>query len=81
MFYTCPESTNIGLTPANTNLQQLVAQTANQIWHRVNTSLIGDSFQIGITLSNEQMLDFAIATDEIVLHGMHFNVSPSSMLA
>lgn len=81
ILYTCPESTNIGLTPANTNLQQLVAQTANQIWHRVNTSLIGDSFQIGITLSNEQMLDFAIATDEIVLHGMHFNVSPSSMLA
>ena len=28
-----------------------------QIWHRMNTSLIGDSVQIGITLNNIQMRD------------------------
>ena len=46
LMYTCPESTNLGLTPANTNLQMPTASTQNQIWHRFNTSLIGDSVQI-----------------------------------
>ncbi len=60
---TCPESTNMGLTPANTNLQQLNLIGANgqssnnqqQIWHRINTSLLGDTIQLGFTLSESQM--------------------------
>jgi hypothetical protein len=79
ILHTCLESTNIGLTPSNVNLQTLVGQGMQQIWHRVNTSLQGDTFQIGITLSQEQMLDFDLAQDEIVLHGMQFTVSPGPM--
>jgi hypothetical protein len=60
---TCPESTNMGLTPANTNLQQLNligsnGQSSNnqqQIWHRINTSLLGDTIQLGFTISDAQM--------------------------
>lgn len=81
LMYTCPESTNIGLTPANTNLQMPTANGQYQIWHRFNTSLIGDSFQIGITLSDEQMRNLTYATSEITLHGMHLTVDKSSHLA
>ncbi len=63
VLYTCPESTNLGLTPSNTNLQQLNLIGSNgqslnnqqQIWHRINTSLLGDTIQIGFTLSDAQM--------------------------
>ena len=62
------------------NLQSMVGDGQQSIWHRVNTSLIGDTFQIGITLSDDQMLDFDIATDEIELHAMNFTVSPGPLL-
>ena len=55
--YTCPESTNLGLTPANVNLQMPTAIDQEQTWHRLNTSLIGDTVQVGITLTNDQMRD------------------------
>lgn len=55
ILYTCPESENIGLTPANVNLQTPLADNQAQIWHRMNTSLIGDTVQLGFTLSQEQM--------------------------
>ena len=55
VLYTCPESTNLGLTPANINLQMPTAMAQEQIWHRVNTSLIGDTIQLGFTISDEQM--------------------------
>lgn len=57
VLYTCPESTNLGLTPANVNLQMPTAMQQQQIWHRINTSLIGDTVQIGFTLSDEQIRD------------------------
>jgi hypothetical protein len=63
------------------NLQSLVGQGQQQIWHRVNTSLKGDTFQVSITLSDTQMLDIDSATDEIELHAMNFNVSPGPLLA
>ncbi len=81
ILYTCPESTNIGLTPANTNLQTPISNTQKQIWHRMNTSLIGDSVQIGITLSDAQMRDFTLATAEIALHGIQIDVFPGPLLA
>lgn len=64
VLYSCPESSNLGLTPANTNLQMIsninssatnASSPQSQIWHRVNTSLIGDTVQLGFTLSDEQM--------------------------
>lgn len=86
ILYTCPESTNIGLTAANSNLQTPTASNQAQIWHRVNTSLIGDTVQLGFTMSDEQMRkvdddgnpisQFA----EIELHSIVLEVSPSQML-
>lgn len=81
VIYTCPESANIGLTAPNTNLQMPTASTQKQIWHRINTSLIGDTIQIGLTLSDAQMRNQTYATSEITLHGMHFSVKPGGMLA
>ena len=57
ILYTCPESTNLGLTPANSNLQTPTAAQQQQIWHRINTSLIGDTVQLGFTLSDDQIRD------------------------
>jgi hypothetical protein len=81
VLYTCPESTNIGLTPSNTNLQMPTAEGQYQIWHRFNTSLIGDSVQVGITLSDEQMRNLTYATSEITLHGMHLTVDKGPHLS
>lgn len=80
-LFTCPESTNIGLTKANSNLQMPTAASQFQIWHRFNTSLIGDSFQIGITLSDLQMRVLDFATSEITLHGMHLTCDKGPHLA
>lgn len=86
-LYTCPESTNLGLTPANTNLQMPTANAQQQIWHRVNTSLIGDTVQLGFTLSDEQMRavdvdgGFISQDSEIEIHGFIIDVSPSQMLS
>ncbi len=55
VLYTCPESTNIGLTEINYNLNTPTATSQSQIWHRMNTSLIGDTVQIGFVYSDEQM--------------------------
>ena len=87
VLYTCPESTNLGLTPANTNLQMVTAQAQQQIWHRMNTSLLGDTVQIGFTLSDEQMR--AVDDEgapisqflEIELHSMILDVSSSMLLS
>lgn len=91
LLYTCPESTNLGLTQANTNLQQLnvinsmnpssTTSPSQQIWHRMNTSLQGDSVQIGLTLSNEQMRTLEYATSELILHGMQLTVFPGGLVS
>lgn len=86
VLYTCPESTNLGLTAANSNLMTPTANQQEQLWHRVNTSLIGDTVQLGFTLSDEQLrlLDdeggFISQYAEIELHGFILDVSPSQML-
>ena len=91
VLYTCPESTNLGLTPANTNLLQLnqigsagtTSNSQQQIWHRMNTSLIGDTVQFGFTLNETQMFDpnLYFQTAEIEFHGAILDLSPSSLLA
>ena len=86
VLYTSPESTNLGLTPANVNLQTPTAAEQAQIWHRMNTSLIGDTVQIGFTLSDAQMRavsdddEFISQQAEIELHGMILDVTPSQEL-
>jgi hypothetical protein len=74
ILYTCPESGNLGLTPANTNLQMQSdpvsgASDQQQIWHRMNTSLIGDTVQIGFTLSNDQMRSLVAASSTTPITG------------
>jgi hypothetical protein len=83
VLFTCPESTNLGLTPFNSNLQMPTAIQQQQIWHRMNTSLIGDTVQIGFTLSDEQMRDPNIQyqVDEIELFGIIMELYPAGLLA
>lgn len=82
-LFTCPESTNLGLTPANINLQMPTAIQQQQIWHRMNTSLIGDTVQIGFTLSDEQMRDpnLGYQFDEIELHSIIMELYPAGLLS
>lgn len=81
LLLTCPEDSLIpGITRANNNLQMPTAQSQDQIWHRVSTSLIGDTVQIGITLSDAQMRNINHAQDEIILHGINFTISPAGVL-
>jgi hypothetical protein len=78
ILYTCPESTNLGLVPissnmsnpANTNLQIVTAGQQAQTWHRMNTSLIGDTVQIGFTLSVEQISGEDPVDNPIVITGI-----------
>lgn len=90
VLYTCPESVNLGLSAANTNLQQInqigqsgLINSQSQIWHRMNTSLIGDTVQVGFTLSDAQMRDTTFSNQfaEIEFHGMIMDVSPSQILS
>lgn len=92
VLYTCPESSNLGLTPFNTNLQMIsninssgtdASSPQAQIWHRVNTSLIGDTVQLAFTMSDSQMRDedFTNQFEEIEIHGFVIDVSPSQVLA
>lgn len=86
VLYTCLESTNLGLTKANTNLQMISdgsgATGQKQIWHRINTSLIGDTIQLGFTMSDSQMRDTSFRNQfvEIELHGFQLDVYPSQLL-
>ena len=83
VLYTCPESTNLGLTRANINLNMVTAAQQSQTWHRMNTSLLGDTVQIGFTLNEAQMRDtnFNSQFTEIELHGFILDVSSSQLLA
>jgi hypothetical protein len=66
-----------------TNILSPTAEFQQQIWHRVNTSLIGDTVQLGFTMSDSQMRDVTISNQfaEIELHGFVIDVQPSQCLA
>lgn len=55
ILFTCPELDPLGLNEFTENLNQVTANQQQQIWHRMSTSLIGDTVQIGFTLSDDQM--------------------------
>jgi hypothetical protein len=61
----------------------LTAPQQAQIWHRMNTSLIGDSVQIGITLSDAQMRDTEFKSQfvEIEMHGFILDINQSQVLS
>jgi len=76
VLYTCPESTNLGLTAANSNLQMVTAQAQSQIWHRINTSLIGDTVQLAFTISDNQMSLYSNIGNPFVITGIT-NANPA----
>lgn len=53
-----------------------------QIWHRSSTSLLGDTVQIGFTLSDEQMRDptLTIQSSPISIHAITLDVYPGANL-
>ncbi len=65
-----------------TNILNPTMQFQQQIWHRMNTSLIGDTIQIGFTMSDAQMRDTTFSSQfaEFELHGFVMDVSPSQVL-
>jgi hypothetical protein len=65
------------------NIQSPTASAQQQIWHRMNTSLLGDTVQIGFTMSDAQMRDTSFSNQftEIEIHGIVLDVQPSSLLA
>lgn len=69
VLYTSPESTNLGLTSANINLNMPTASQQQQIWHRMNTSLLGDTVQVGFTMSDQQMFTYSEVDDAVDLTG------------
>jgi hypothetical protein len=69
ILFTCPESTNLGLTPANINLQMVTAAQQSQIWHRINISLLGDTIQLGFTISDAQMRMLVASDNPTVITG------------
>ena len=64
------------------NILSPTAASQEQIWHRINTSLLGDTVQLGFTTSETQMRDILFRNQftEIELHGFVLDVNPSQML-
>ena len=52
-----------------------------QIWHRLSTSINGDTIQIGFTLSDTQMRNKAINEQDIVIHAIVMDLYPGPTLA
>lgn len=59
ILFTSQESTNMGLTSINSSIDVPAVSSQKQIWHRMQTSLIGDTVQFAITLSDELMREFS----------------------
>lgn len=70
----------VATAPENNDLNTPGANAQSQIWHRLSTSVVGDSVQLGITLSDDQMKDQYISDEEVALHQMIIDVYPSGTL-
>ncbi len=53
----------------------------DQTWHRMSSSFTGDSIQLGVTLSVDQMLDNDINEQDIVLHSIVLDLYRAGTLA
>lgn len=72
---------NVLLTCFEGNDLNLTQSDQDQIWHRINTSVIGDTVQVGFTLSDAQMRDVNANNEEIELYAIVLSVSPGPVLA
>ena len=73
--------TNVLLTSPEPNSLNLLQYAQDQIWHRINTSVIGDTVQLGITLSDAQMRNTSINQEEIELFAFVITIYPGPTLA
>lgn len=74
---------NVTYTYQGINVQNPNPTSGNQyqIWHRINTSLIGDTFQLGLTLDDAQMRSLTYAISEIALHAISIDVGRGPMVS
>lgn len=72
---------NVLLTCFEGNDLNLTQGDQDQIWHRINTSVIGDTVQVGFTLSDAQMRDPTANQEEIELFAIILSVAPGPTLA
>lgn len=90
VFSVAPTASDLFYSTFKYYIPSIISPTGpyqQQIWHRMNTSLLGDTVQVGITLNDTQMRAKPIAGKfpnqfaEIELHGFIFDLSPSQVLA
>ena len=67
-------------TAIEPNNLQTQTQGQSQVWHRISSSVIGESVQFGLTLSDAQMVDPTISTSEIALYSIIADVYPGPVL-
>ena len=72
---------NVLLTCFEGNDLNLTQGDQDQIWHRINTAVIGDTVQVGFTLSDAQMRDPMANQEEIELFAIILSVAPGPTLA
>ncbi len=86
LVFTSAPSSEVSTTNFNyfvNDIQSPTASDQEQIWHRVNTSLLGDTVQLGFTMSDEQLQDPTLSNQfaEIEIHGFVIDVNASQMLS
>lgn len=69
---------NILLTGPEPNQPFQIVQ--DQIWHRSSNSLIGDTVQLGFSLSDEQMRVNSINQSEIIIYAIAIDLYPGPIL-
>lgn len=70
--------TDIVLTCPEPNMPYQSSQ--NQIWHRSSNSFIGDTVQLGFTLSDDQMKTEGVYNADIQLHAIAIQLNPGPIL-
>lgn len=72
--------TNVLLTKAPPNDLNRSAPEQAQIWHRMSNSFQGDTVQIGFTFSDDQLRNDLIATSDVTIHAIAFDLHPGPIL-
>lgn len=72
--------TNILSTAAEGSDLNVIQGDQDQIWHQMNTSVQGDTVQVGITMNDAQMRDINANQEEITLYGFAIKTYPGAAL-
>lgn len=71
---------NIVLSSAENNPLNQSQSEQSQIWHRLSNSFIGDTVQIGFTLSDTQMQTDGVNNANITIHAIAFDLHKGPIL-